>query len=132
MYLYDSRAQARVDCRYPKSAANSLKACFLMTLMERACQCQLLAEVAAANGIPKAYIIADESASTPSRARVIQKHCIGRVSPTLNTKSICAKANIRIDVWDRHLLHSKSASAKSCAEILCRACEGIADAYQLL
>lgn len=32
-----------------------------MTLMERGCQCQLLAEAAAANGIPKVYI-ADESA----------------------------------------------------------------------
>lgn len=32
------------------------EACFLMTLMERACQCQLLAEAAAANGIPKVLI----------------------------------------------------------------------------
>ncbi|KAK2592010.1 hypothetical protein QQS21_010281 [Conoideocrella luteorostrata] len=32
------------------------EACFLMTLMERACQCQLLAEAAAANGLPKVYI----------------------------------------------------------------------------
>lgn len=37
------------------------EACFLMTLMERACQCQLLSEAAAANGIPKIYI-SDESA----------------------------------------------------------------------
>ena len=37
------------------------EACFLMTLMERACQCQLLAEAAAANGIPK-ICIPDESA----------------------------------------------------------------------
>lgn len=32
------------------------EACFLMTLMELGCQCQLLAEAAAANGIPKQYI----------------------------------------------------------------------------
>lgn len=32
------------------------EACFLMTLMERACQCQLLAEAAAANGIPKVFV----------------------------------------------------------------------------
>ncbi|KAK7212815.1 hypothetical protein V2G26_019993 [Clonostachys chloroleuca] len=32
------------------------EACFLMTLMELGCQCQLLAEAAAANGIPKVYI----------------------------------------------------------------------------
>ena len=32
------------------------EACFLMTLMERACQCQLLADAAAANGLPKVYI----------------------------------------------------------------------------
>jgi ribulose-5-phosphate 4-epimerase/fuculose-1-phosphate aldolase len=37
------------------------EACFLMTLMERACQCQLLAEAAAANGIAKAFV-SDESA----------------------------------------------------------------------
>lgn len=37
------------------------EACFLMTLMERACQCQLLAEAAAANGIPK-VLIPDDSA----------------------------------------------------------------------
>ncbi|KAK7704153.1 hypothetical protein SLS64_008711 [Diaporthe eres] len=37
------------------------EACFLMTLMERACQCQLLAEAAAANGIPK-VLIPDASA----------------------------------------------------------------------
>ncbi|KAI1042063.1 hypothetical protein LB505_007201 [Fusarium chuoi] len=37
------------------------EACFLMTLMERACQCQLLAEAAAANGIPK-VLISDASA----------------------------------------------------------------------
>lgn len=37
------------------------EACFLMTLMERACQCQLLAEAAAANGIPKVFV-PDESA----------------------------------------------------------------------
>ncbi|KAF5660769.1 Class II aldolase adducin domain-containing protein [Fusarium denticulatum] len=37
------------------------EACFLMTLMERACQCQLLAEAAAANGIPK-VLISDTSA----------------------------------------------------------------------
>ncbi|KAM5346159.1 hypothetical protein ACJ41O_009164 [Fusarium nematophilum] len=37
------------------------EACFLMTLMERACQCQLLAEAAAANGLPKA-LIPEESA----------------------------------------------------------------------
>ena len=32
-----------------------------MTLMERACQCQLLSEAAAANGISKVYI-SDQSA----------------------------------------------------------------------
>ncbi|KAH8197389.1 hypothetical protein TruAng_008448 [Truncatella angustata] len=32
------------------------EACFLMTLVERACQCQLLAEAAAANGLAKAFI----------------------------------------------------------------------------
>ncbi|BCS27767.1 uncharacterized protein APUU_60815A [Aspergillus puulaauensis] len=32
------------------------EACFLMTLMERACQCQLLAEAAEANGLKKVYI----------------------------------------------------------------------------
>ncbi|USW52097.1 Putative class II aldolase/adducin [Septoria linicola] len=32
------------------------EASFLMTLMERACQCQLLAEATAANGIPKVYV----------------------------------------------------------------------------
>lgn len=32
------------------------EACFLMTLMERCSQCQLLAESAAANGIPKVYV----------------------------------------------------------------------------
>ncbi|RSL77694.1 hypothetical protein CEP51_008836 [Fusarium floridanum] len=32
------------------------EACFLMTLMERACQTQLLAEAAAANGLAKVYI----------------------------------------------------------------------------
>lgn len=37
------------------------EACFLMTLMERACQCQLLAEAAAANGLQKLFI-PDESA----------------------------------------------------------------------
>ncbi|KAH8690394.1 class II aldolase/adducin N-terminal [Phaeosphaeriaceae sp. PMI808] len=37
------------------------EACFLMTLMERACQVQLLAEAAAANGLPKVYI-SEESA----------------------------------------------------------------------
>ena len=37
------------------------EACFLMTLMERACQVQLLAEAAAANGLPKKYI-SDDSA----------------------------------------------------------------------
>lgn len=37
------------------------EACFLMTLMERACQCQLHAEAAAANGIPK-VLIPDASA----------------------------------------------------------------------
>ncbi|KAK2685760.1 hypothetical protein QWA68_015837 [Fusarium oxysporum] len=37
------------------------EACFLMTLMERASQCQLLAEAAAANGIPK-VLISDASA----------------------------------------------------------------------
>ncbi|OGM43273.1 hypothetical protein ABOM_008666 [Aspergillus bombycis] len=37
------------------------EACFLMTLMERACQCQLLAEAAAANGLQK-ILIPDESA----------------------------------------------------------------------
>ena len=37
------------------------EACFLMTLMERACQVQLLAEAAAANGVPK-IIIPEESA----------------------------------------------------------------------
>lgn len=37
------------------------EACFLMTLMELGCQCQLLAEAAAANGVPK-IIIPDESA----------------------------------------------------------------------
>lgn len=37
------------------------EACFLMTLMERACQCQLLAEAAAANGIRK-VLIPDASA----------------------------------------------------------------------
>ncbi|KAM0690154.1 hypothetical protein Q7P36_008921 [Cladosporium allicinum] len=36
------------------------EACFLMTLMERASQCQLLAEAAAANGIPKVFV-PDES-----------------------------------------------------------------------
>lgn len=37
------------------------ESCFLMNLLERACQCQLLAEAAAANGIPKAFV-PDESA----------------------------------------------------------------------
>lgn len=37
------------------------EACFLVTLMERACQCQLLAEAAAASGIPK-VLIPDASA----------------------------------------------------------------------
>ncbi|KAH6952032.1 class II aldolase/adducin N-terminal [Fusarium avenaceum] len=37
------------------------EACFLMTLMERASQCQLLAEAAVANGIPK-VLISDASA----------------------------------------------------------------------
>ncbi|KAG9251504.1 class II aldolase/adducin N-terminal [Emericellopsis atlantica] len=37
------------------------EACFLMTLLERACQVQLLAEAAAANGVPK-ILIAEESA----------------------------------------------------------------------
>ncbi|KAM0547248.1 hypothetical protein ACHAPJ_010510 [Fusarium lateritium] len=37
------------------------EACFLMTLMERASRCQLLAEAAAANGIPK-VLIPDASA----------------------------------------------------------------------
>lgn len=32
------------------------EACFLMTLMERACQCQLLAEAAEANGQKKLHI----------------------------------------------------------------------------
>lgn len=32
------------------------EASFLMNLMERACQCQLLAEAAAANGIPKVFV----------------------------------------------------------------------------
>lgn len=32
------------------------EACFLMTLMERACKTQLLAEAAAANGLAKVYI----------------------------------------------------------------------------
>ncbi|KAK2128996.1 hypothetical protein NOF04DRAFT_1326967 [Fusarium oxysporum II5] len=32
-------------------------ACFLMTLVERASQCQLLAEAAAANAIPKVLIL---------------------------------------------------------------------------
>lgn len=38
------------------------EACFLMTLMERACQCQLLAEAAAANGITK-VCVSEESAN---------------------------------------------------------------------
>ncbi|KAI7157749.1 arad-like aldolase/epimerase [Hortaea werneckii] len=37
------------------------EACFLMTLMERCCQVQLLAEAAAANGVPKTYL-SDEAA----------------------------------------------------------------------
>ncbi|WQF85539.1 Putative class II aldolase/adducin [Colletotrichum destructivum] len=37
------------------------EACFLMTLMERACQCQLLAEAAAANGLRK-VLVPDASA----------------------------------------------------------------------
>lgn len=37
------------------------EACFLMTLMERASQCQLLAEAAEANGLKK-VLISDESA----------------------------------------------------------------------
>lgn len=37
------------------------EACFLMTLMERSCQCQLLAEAAAANGLSK-VVIPDSSA----------------------------------------------------------------------
>ena len=32
------------------------EACFLTTLIERTSQCQLLAEAAAANGIPKKYV----------------------------------------------------------------------------
>ena len=37
------------------------EAMYLYTLMERSCQVQLLAEAAAANGIPKVYV-PDESA----------------------------------------------------------------------
>lgn len=37
------------------------EACFLMTLMERACKVQLLVEAAAANGVPK-KLIPDASA----------------------------------------------------------------------
>ena len=32
------------------------EACYLYTLMERSCQVQLLAEAAAANGVPKVYV----------------------------------------------------------------------------
>ncbi len=32
------------------------EACYLYTLMERSCEVQLLAEAAAANGIPKVYV----------------------------------------------------------------------------
>lgn len=32
------------------------EACYLYTLMERSCQIQLLAEAAAANGVPKVYV----------------------------------------------------------------------------
>lgn len=47
------------------------EACYLYTLMERSCQVQLLAEAAAANGIPKVYVPEEaakftfESASDP-------------------------------------------------------------------
>jgi len=37
------------------------EACYLYTLMERSCQVQLLAEAAAANGLPKVYV-PDEAA----------------------------------------------------------------------
>jgi len=37
------------------------EACYLYTLMERSCQIQLLAEAAAANGLPKVYV-PDEAA----------------------------------------------------------------------
>lgn len=40
------------------------EACFLMTLMERACQCQLLAEAAEANGLQKVYIPDDSARYT--------------------------------------------------------------------
>ncbi|KAL2678768.1 hypothetical protein Neosp_009519 [[Neocosmospora] mangrovei] len=40
------------------------EACFLMTLMERACQTQLLAEAAAANGLAKVYIPEDSAKYT--------------------------------------------------------------------
>ena len=32
------------------------EACYLFTLMERSCEVQLLAEAAAANGVPKVYV----------------------------------------------------------------------------
>ena len=37
------------------------EACYLYTLMERSCEVQLLAEAAAANGVPKVYV-PDEAA----------------------------------------------------------------------
>ena len=40
------------------------EACFLTTLMERTSQCQLLAEAAAANGIPKKYVPEDSARNT--------------------------------------------------------------------
>lgn len=40
------------------------EAAYLFTLMERSCQVQLLAEAAAANGIPKRYVGEEEAAYT--------------------------------------------------------------------
>jgi ribulose-5-phosphate 4-epimerase/fuculose-1-phosphate aldolase len=68
-------------------------ACFLMTLVERASQCQLLVEAAAANAIPKVLILMRVQ-STSLRTRVTQRPYTGRASLTWSTRNICAKVSI--------------------------------------
>ena len=70
------------------------EACFLMTLMERASQCQLLAEAAAANGISKA-LVSDESARQTFEASSDVETLYWEGYPDLEFEEIACKGEHR-------------------------------------
>jgi hypothetical protein len=86
------------------------EACYLYTLMERSCQVQLLAEAAAANGLPKVYV-PDEAARYTFEAGSDPETLYWEAQPDMDWEAeMCGGRHAEwvkewVSEWERFVLH---------------------------